>query len=97
MDDFEDVLRRRNLVPATKVPYYADRVRKFLSALRPVYAAGITEQQINHFLEKMSGSYESWQVSQADEALRLFLFFRSRVQDSPQRDRNAGGSAVTSK
>jgi len=97
MDGLEDFLRQRKLVPAKKAPYYANWVRKFLTASHPGAGAAITEQHINHFLEKMSGSYESWQVSRADEALRLFLFFRSRVQDSPQRDRTAGGSAVTSR
>lgn len=39
----------------------------------------ITQVQRNQYLEHLGKTREEWQIKQADQALRLYLFFLSRV------------------
>jgi len=71
---FAEYLLKQKLVPEKNAPYYVSWVRKFL-------ARGVTEpvaaldERVAEFLRSMetTGTYQDWQLTQAERALRLYF------------------------
>ena len=71
---FAEYLLKQRLVPEKNAPYYVSWVRKFL-------ARGVTvpilplDERVAGFLRDMeaAGSYQDWQLTQAERALRLYF------------------------
>ena len=71
---FAEYLLKQRLVPEKNAPYYVSWVRKFL-------ARGVTvpvlplDERVAGFLKDLdaAASYQDWQITQAERALRLFF------------------------
>ncbi len=71
---FAEYLLKQRLVPEKNAPYHVSWVRRFLSRGVTVPVAGLDER-IAAFLRELevTGSYQDWQVTQAERALRLYF------------------------
>lgn len=78
LKQFRQYLSSRRFVPDRKLPYYAYWVQQFyLDTKKPLHG-DVQNVEIDRFLNKIGQVKEQWQVLQAREAIRLFLFFRER-------------------
>jgi hypothetical protein len=78
MDDFKQFLAERGLVLPRRIPYHISWVRKFLSHTNQTPDAAFRNDDIAAFLERLGKTHEQWQVTQAEEALRLYRYFLDR-------------------
>ena len=85
VEGFKNFLLGRGLIPEKKVPYFLNWLRKYAqfhgiddgSASIVVPASDLSS-----YLDYLSKNYETWQVDQANEALRLWEYYQS-VKNSP--------------
>lgn len=79
MERFGAFLLKQQLVPEARARFYVHWVRKFLTQ-SPVVPSASLDDRIAAFADGMqgSGAYQEWQVTQAEQALRLyFVNFRN--------------------
>jgi integron integrase len=75
LPEFQDFLLSRSLVPAKNAPFYAHWVSQFLTFSNKNQDLGPdlrVEKFLNHL--KSQKKIADWQVKQADEALRLYIY-----------------------
>ncbi|MBW2124025.1 MAG: integron integrase [Deltaproteobacteria bacterium] len=85
---FDRFLARQSLVPQKRRPYYVGWVSRFLQFLGDGDDPVSLREEIGPFLKEMGKSHEEWQVQQARDATRLFLYYLSREG----RDRDGSGA-----
>ncbi len=75
LPEFQDFLLSRSLVPAKNAPFYAHWVSKFLAFSNKNQDLG-PDLRVQKFLTllKSQKKIADWQVKQADEALRLYIY-----------------------
>ncbi len=75
LPEFQDFLLSRSLVPAKNAPFYAHWVSKFLAFSNKNQDLG-PDLRVQEFLTllKSQKKIADWQVKQADEALRLYIY-----------------------
>jgi integron integrase len=95
MEGFKKFLLGRGLAPEKKVPYFLNWVGKYAAfhnipstARIQVDAAGQSA-----YLDSLAKNYEGWQVSQAEEALRLWEYYRVTSESGKSPKRVAAGNA----
>ena len=79
LHDFEAYLSDRPLVQKKQLPYFIRWASNYLSFCEKSGVRPDSESQVQAFLLFMAKSKEEWQVKQAREAIRLFLFHLSRT------------------
>lgn len=79
LQEFEEYLADRQLVQKKQLPYFVRWVSNYLSFCEKSDSEPDSEDQVQVFLHFMAKSKEEWQVKQAREAIRLFLFCLSRT------------------
>jgi len=79
LEAYEKYLADKRLVPEKQRPYFVFWVKSFLSFCDKQGALPTDDSQIEPFLRLLSKSKEEWQINQAREALRIFLFFLTRA------------------
>lgn len=79
MQNFENFLLKKKLVPSSKISFYLHWVSKFYSYLGEKPGVPFEESGMALFLKQLGRNHEDWQVGQAQEALRLFLFYLSTL------------------
>ncbi|MHB8988573.1 MAG: integron integrase [Deltaproteobacteria bacterium] len=79
LHDFEAYLTDRRLVQKKQLPYFLRWVANYLSFCEKSASVPSNEGQVQDFLQFMGKNKEEWQVKQAREAIRLFLFHLSRT------------------
>ena len=79
LQEFEAYLADRQLVQKKQLPYFIRWVSNYLSFCEKSDSGPDSEDQVQAFLHVMAKSKEEWQVKQAREAIRLFLFYLSRT------------------
>lgn len=79
LHDFEAYLSDRQLVQKKQLPYFIRWASNYLSFCEKSGVRPDSESQVQAFLLFMAKSKEEWQVKQAREAIRLFLFHLSRT------------------
>jgi integron integrase len=74
LPQFQDFLLSRSLVPAKNVPFYAHWVSKFLAFSNRYQDLG-SDLRVHEFLNQLKAQKKiaDWQVTQAEEALRLYI------------------------
>jgi integron integrase len=82
MKDFQQFLTSGNFVSSKKVPFYLHWTRQFLSFCQKELKDGISNDEIQAFLADLSKHKEKWQVEQAREGIKLYLFFKNRPSKS---------------
>lgn len=76
---FQEYLEKNGSIGSKQIPYYIKWVKDGYAVLGCSLETIITQGQRNQYLEHLGKSREEWQIKQADQALRLYLFFLSRV------------------
>jgi integron integrase len=83
MQDFARYLLDRRLANEKTAPFYVRWVRRY----RDFFALGrkgeSTEEGLAQFLAELEKECEDWQVRQAAEAVKIYLFFQGRHQTHP--------------
>lgn len=77
MDGYKDFLSQKQFITENRIPYYlywVTRLHKFYQ-IEP--GVPLRDSQIESFLKHLSKNHEDWQVKQAAEAIRLFVFYIS--------------------
>ena len=76
MKNFHEFLEQKRLVEKRKLPYYLNWVRKFMSFSDASLESEIPDEEVTQFLEYLGRKYEGWQVHQAEEAIRLYRYYK---------------------
>lgn len=77
---FKGYLTEKALVQEKYVPFYLQWVSGCYSFLNKPESSCLTSEESDRYLAHIGKAREQWQVSQADDALRMYEFFRSRGQ-----------------
>lgn len=80
LDDFGTYLLDRKIVPEKHRPHYSRWVSRYLAFCEEVNSSANSDESLVPFLQMLDHSHEQWQVKQAREAVRLFLFFLSQQE-----------------
>ena len=80
MEQFANYLISRSIVPQKQVPYYIGWVNSFFRSLGRTTTDKITFEEVDRFIKALSGKREDWQVRQAEEAIRIFLYYLRKNQ-----------------
>ena len=43
---------------------------------------GFSEDEIKNYIKQLTNQHESWQIDQAEEAIRLFIYFKNKESDN---------------
>ncbi len=74
MEKFKKYLILSQIVTEKKVQFYVNWVSKFYYLCKKDPGADVTQNEINEYLKNLSKHCEEWQVSQASDAIHLYLF-----------------------
>ena len=88
MDAFQSFLSSKNTVPEKKIPYYLMWVSKLYAYFDKDPDKPVTTDEVDRFLHYLQKNYESWQVNQAREALRIYSYFFTHRKDEEKEKRN---------
>ena len=77
---YQEFLKRKRLVPEKQAPFYLRWVSSYLSFCDEEDFAPADDSHILPFLQHLAKTKEDWQVNQAREALRLYLYFLSQTE-----------------
>jgi integron integrase len=83
LDRFQEYLEKNGSIGPKQIPYYIKWVKDCYALTSISTEIALSQDQRKQYLEKLNSSREEWQVKQADQALRLYLFFLSRVASHP--------------
>ena len=75
---FRRFLNNGNVVPNSRVSYYLNWVSQLYQYLDREADQRVTSKEVESFLKKIALSRQDWQVRQAREAIRLYLYMRER-------------------
>ena len=78
LSGFQDFLEGQRLVSPKRKPYYVNWVVQFLRFIDDSGDPLACREKVRPFLREMAKSREDWQVKQASDAVRLFLYYLSR-------------------
>jgi len=73
--NFRDFLLQKQHIPEKKVPYYLRWVSQYQKFCRENPDQGIPPASVTSFVSALAKSHEDWQVLQARDAVRLYLYF----------------------
>lgn len=82
---FENYLINKQLVQDKQRPYYIRWVSNFLVFCKKS-ASQSYDGQVDPFLQNLAKTKEEWQVKQAREAIRIFLFFLAQENEQSGED-----------
>ena len=86
MEQLKKFLSGRGLVAEKKLPFYLNWLNKYAAFSRQESRETMTvnDEMISSFLLQLGKNYQDWQVDQAEDALRLLVFYqgdRAREKD----------------
>ena len=87
MQNFNNYLESRRIVPKKQVPYYVVWVSQFLNFFNKKPTDNFTSEKIDQFLKHLTKRKEDWQVDQASDAIRIYQFYKSHT-NKPLTDHN---------
>jgi len=80
---FQQYLIKNGSIGSKQIPYYIKWVMDCYAVLDCQPDTIISNEQRKQYLNHLTKTREEWQVKQADQALRLYLFFLSRMSHHP--------------
>jgi len=80
---FDEYLVKNGSIGPKQIPYYIKWVKDCYDVLGCSIESLISQEERKRYLEHLTKSKEEWQIKQADQALRLYQFFLSRVAHRP--------------
>ena len=78
MEHFKSYLSANRIVPEKKLSYYLSWVTQFYAFCDKPMGNEVSNDKIKSFLKHLMKKREEWQVSQASEAIQLYLYFNRR-------------------
>ncbi|ANT64002.1 integron integrase [Prosthecochloris sp. CIB 2401] len=78
--DFREFLLKKQHVPEKNVPYYLRWVAQYHTFCRKNPELGTPSESVTSFVTWLAKQHEEWQVLQAREAVRLYLYFTDGAQ-----------------
>lgn len=75
-----------------QVPYYVSWVSRFFAYHNKKPGDALAPKEIDKFTHDLNKTYEEWQVNQARDAIRLYLFFRSKASQKHTPKKNGSES-----
>lgn len=91
-DKYIEFLSTRRLAPENRRKFYGMWVDRFLAHRGNDVAAPITGAEIDAFSHSLAATHEEWQVRQAADAVRLYLFFLQNQGDQPALSPDSGSA-----
>jgi integron integrase len=82
LNQFGQYLSFRRVVSGKKIPFYTYWVSRFYQESNKPLKGPVQEVDIEQFLKRMEQVKEPWQIAQARDAIRLFLFYKDRSSPS---------------
>lgn len=76
--NFRDFLLQKQQIPEKKVPYYLRWVSHYQNFCRQNPDEGIPPESVTSFISQLAKSHEDWQILQARDAVRLYLYFSDK-------------------
>ena len=89
IDKYALYLKEVHRLKDVMIPYYIKWVQKAYSHSHTSLKVPIMEADKNKYLAYCGNHHEPWQVEQADESIRLYVYFLSISSDTPLFDRTA--------
>jgi hypothetical protein len=83
MEMFKMYLISSHVVPEKKVKFYVNWVSKFYFSCKKDPGAAVMQNEIDRYLSNLSKHCEEWQVTQASDAIHLYLFHLRRGSVEP--------------
>ena len=90
LERFQQFLIKNGSIGQEQIPYFIKWVMDCYSFINCQTDTIIATEQRKQYLEYLSKIREDWQVKQADQALRLYLFFLSKVNRHPDPTNDSG-------
>lgn len=78
MDGFRQFLESGRIVSEKRISHYINWINRFLDFRGQPLEDDVQNNEIQRFLSVLQKQYEDWQVSQAEEAVRLYGYYQSR-------------------
>lgn len=79
LETFRQFLSDKERVPERNLPYYLKWVTDCYRYFNLTQDIPLSNGQLEEFLHHLAKNHEDWQVSQADRAVRLYLFFLAKA------------------
>ena len=98
MQNFNNYLESKRIVPKKQVPYYVVWVSQFLNFFNKKPTDNFTSEEIDQFLKYLTKRKEEWQVNQASESIRIYQFYKTRKnrpENIKNKDSDSQWKAVT--
>jgi integron integrase len=83
MQNFNNYLKSKRIVPKKQVPYYVVWVTQFLNFFNKKPSDNFNSEEIDQFLKYLTKRKEEWQVNQATESIRIYQFYKTN-KHSPE-------------
>ena len=78
---FAHYLASRTGIPEKRKPYYARFVRQYLAFCDTRQLKTVQEDSLSSFLRWKSSQLQDWQILQAQDAVRLYLYFLDKYHE----------------
>jgi hypothetical protein len=78
LEHFRSYLLSKRIVPEKKLGYYLSWITQFYAFYDKSLCDDVSSEEIDGFLRHLMKSREDWQVSQANEAIRLYIYYNRR-------------------
>jgi integron integrase len=83
MLSYASFLHDRGLVPDKFIPYFEKWVSRYLEACQEIGTASDDEASINTFVARLKTRWKDWQVGQAQQAVRYYLYYKGHARYRP--------------
>jgi hypothetical protein len=78
VEHFRSYLLSKRIVPEKRLGYYLSWITQFYAFCDKGLYDDVSHEEIDAFLRHLMKSCEDWQVSQANEAIRLYIYYNRR-------------------
>lgn len=78
--DFREFLLKKQHIPEKRIPFYLKWIALYNSYCQQNALQGHLSESVASFAADLAKSHEDWQVLQAKEAVRLFIYFTGKEQ-----------------
>ena len=95
MKNFEKYLRETRIIIENRITYYISWVSKFYSFINKNPYDSVLPAEIDRFLKNTGKYSEDRQIKQAEDAIRLFLYFLSKKRDKQKGRGNVAAERKT--
>ena len=78
LEHFRSYLLSKRIIPEKRLGYYLSWITQFYAFCDKGLCDDVSHEEIDGFLRHLMKSREDWQVRQASEAIRLYIYYNRR-------------------